>query len=148
MTTTDMVTALDTPVEWLPLRVLEEHTATDGLCRQPEANPDAWYPERQAPDFLAAEADRLCGPCPVRAACLELAVRHEARGLDAWGIWGGTTPDQRRPLVQTRLRADAPHAGASTPESSRAGEVPPTSQPGTHHRRRPGGGRRRAGEAA
>jgi WhiB family redox-sensing transcriptional regulator len=37
-------------------------------------------------------AKRICGSCPVRTACL----RHAVRVGESFGIWGGTTPDERR----------------------------------------------------
>lgn len=39
---------------------------------------------------LRRQAARLCGPCPVKAQCLE-AGRHET-----YGVWGGLTPPERR----------------------------------------------------
>jgi WhiB family redox-sensing transcriptional regulator len=43
---------------------------------------ELFFSER--PEQLAA-AQALCGECPVRVACLELAL---GRGYD-WGVWGG-----------------------------------------------------------
>ncbi|MGW5364444.1 WhiB family transcriptional regulator [Actinopolymorpha pittospori] len=124
MTTTQ--TMGSTPVRQLTLAALEQATLVEGHCRRPDVNPDAWFPERQTPAFLESEAETLCGDCPVRDACLELAIRTEARGLEPWGIWGGTTPTRRRLLVQARLReqsariSGAPswHSGTSTPVAS------------------------------
>lgn len=49
-------------------------------------------PCRSAPDLFFAEspadleaAKRLCGDCPVRAACLADALARE----EPWGVWGG-----------------------------------------------------------
>ena len=39
-----------------------------------------------------AEAVALCATCPVRAQCLEYALRNK----ESHGIWGGTTPEERR----------------------------------------------------
>jgi WhiB family transcriptional regulator, redox-sensing transcriptional regulator len=39
-----------------------------------------------------AEALSICATCPVRAQCLDYAVRNR----ETYGIWGGTTPEQRR----------------------------------------------------
>jgi hypothetical protein len=56
--------------------------------------------ERQAVNFFpgrgesAAPAKAVCRRCPVRSACLEFALEH-----DAVGIWGGTSERQRRQLV-------------------------------------------------
>jgi len=48
-----------------------------------------------------AQADRakaVCGPCPVRAECLNGAVDEG----DDWSIRGGTTAKERRNLTHTR----------------------------------------------
>ena len=45
-----------------------------------------------------AEALSICATCPVRAQCLEYAVRNK----EIYGIWGGTTPDQRRRIRRER----------------------------------------------
>jgi WhiB family redox-sensing transcriptional regulator len=42
----------------------------------------------------AEAAKRICASCPVRANCLVSALR---TGESA-GIWGGTTPEERRIL--------------------------------------------------
>ena len=39
-----------------------------------------------------AEALALCAECPVRTQCLEYALRSRETN----GIWGGTTPEERR----------------------------------------------------
>ncbi len=78
--------------------------AEQALCAQ--ADPDAWFPERGGRGLAAAL--RICGTCPVRAQCLEYALS----GADTWqgissGIWGGTTPVQRRVIRRTRRQAAA-----------------------------------------
>jgi WhiB family transcriptional regulator, redox-sensing transcriptional regulator len=45
-----------------------------------------------------AEALAVCATCPVRAQCLEYALRNR----EANGIWGGTTPEGRRRLRRQR----------------------------------------------
>ena len=45
-----------------------------------------------------AEALSICATCPVRAQCLDYAVRNR----EPYGIWGGTTPDQRRRIRRAR----------------------------------------------
>ena len=49
----------------------------------------------------AAEALAVCAVCPVRAQCLESAIRNR----ETSGIWGGTTPDERRRLIRARPAA-------------------------------------------
>lgn len=61
-------------------------------CRHHD--PELFFPEGTAGP-AKQEADRakqLCRSCPVRTPCLDFALRH---GL-AFGIWGGTTGEERR----------------------------------------------------
>lgn len=63
-------------------------------------NPELWYP---GPGMFPqhSQAVRICGLCPVRLECLELAL------ATPWdkdhGIWGGLSSNQRR-----RMRGDGP----------------------------------------
>ena len=59
------------------------------LCAQ--VGTDIFYPEAGS---SAAEAKSVCAKCPVRNACLNYAVRTGER----YGVWGGTTEQQRRRL--------------------------------------------------
>jgi WhiB family transcriptional regulator, redox-sensing transcriptional regulator len=66
-------------------------------CRT--ADPELFFsegtagPARQA----TARAKRICSACPVRARCLDWALRYGA----AYGIWGGQTEEERRTLRVT-----------------------------------------------
>lgn len=64
-------------------------------------DPEVFFDEARADEALA-----LCDSCPLLAACLDHAIRHEANG-----VWGGTTPVQRDALRGARLLA--------TPEDAR-----------------------------
>ena len=69
----------------------------------------------------------VCQRCPVRDPCLETALNHRVEA-DV-GIWGGTTPSQRRQIRRDRLQPEALRNGngrrapAPPPDSSR--ETPP-----------------------
>lgn len=63
------------------------------LCAQ--TDPDAFFPEL-GDSNLAAKS--ICKVCEVQAVCLDYAVRNNERE----GIWGGTTPADRR-LIRRRL---------------------------------------------
>ena len=58
-------------------------------------DPEVFFPEKggsvQAPK-------RVCQGCEVRAECLDYAVENGER----WGIWGGLTERERRPLLAAR----------------------------------------------
>ncbi len=45
-----------------------------------------------------AEALSICATCPVRAQCLDYAIRNR----ETYGIWGGATPEQRRRMRRER----------------------------------------------
>jgi WhiB family transcriptional regulator, redox-sensing transcriptional regulator len=45
---------------------------------------------------LAAQARAICAQCEVQGECLEFALRHPEE--TEFGVWGGTTPGQRRRL--------------------------------------------------
>ena len=64
-----------------------------GVCAQ--TDPEAFYP---ADGQSATGAVRVCQACPVRAECLEYALRHDER----FGVWGGMTEQQRRRLRRHR----------------------------------------------
>lgn len=66
-----------------------------GACLS--ADPDLFFPVAAGPAAVAqiATAQRICAACRVRQECLEFAIRTP----EAYGIWGGTTPEER-----TRVR--------------------------------------------
>ena len=67
--------------------------AGDALCA--EVGGDIHFPEKGEP---AAPAKRVCMACEVRHECGEYAITRNER----FGIWAGTTPDQRRVLRRER----------------------------------------------
>lgn len=92
-------------VSALPSDLLASRLGRSGLCRG--ANDDRAFPdERRTPSEDAAYAQELCAGCPVQAECLEFALRTEKTGrYGAFGIWGGTTPTQRRAMIRARRQA-------------------------------------------
>jgi hypothetical protein len=66
----------------------------DAACRG--VDPELFFPVAEAGPVLArqvAEAKAVCARCPVRAECLEFALR-----LLPYGIAGGLTEQERRAL--------------------------------------------------
>jgi WhiB family redox-sensing transcriptional regulator len=57
------------------------------------ADPDLFFPDlgRVAGVLQSVDARTICAGCPVRAPCLNFAIREDIRD----GIWGGTLPDER-----------------------------------------------------
>lgn len=71
-----------------------EHWTDLAACRG--VDPELFYPVSVAgpAEEQVEEAKRVCAGCPVTADCLSWALR---AGEPA-GIWGGTTPEERRYL--------------------------------------------------
>ncbi|MFJ4535043.1 WhiB family transcriptional regulator [Streptomyces tibetensis] len=61
----------------------------EALCAQTGA--DFFFPE---PGSSVREAKRICGMCPIRAACLAYALEHDER----FGVWGGLSEKERLEL--------------------------------------------------
>ncbi|MFI6294704.1 WhiB family transcriptional regulator [Nonomuraea sp. NPDC050790] len=68
-------------------------------CR--DADPELFFPItwEGRPGPAADEARRICQACPVRRACLDWAL---GTG-EPDGMWGGTTPAERRRLRARQL---------------------------------------------
>jgi WhiB family redox-sensing transcriptional regulator len=67
---------------------VKKGTWTDSAaCRGTDT--EIFYPANAEEE---AEALSICATCPVRAQCLDYAIRNR----ETYGIWGGTTPEQRR----------------------------------------------------
>ena len=85
----------------LPVDVLEirdrERWMQEGNCRT--TDPDVFFPEKsgQAPHDVR-NAKKVCGNCPVLTECLGYALSQEF----VFGIWGGTTEDERFQLRNER----------------------------------------------
>lgn len=73
-------------------------------CR--DMNWELWFPlARTGSDRRkkeTAEAKRICKPCPVRAECLDHALR-----FGEFGIWGGLDEDERRAIRRRNAEAAA-----------------------------------------
>lgn len=67
------------------------------LCAQ--TDPEAFFPEKGE---STREAKRICAGCEVRAQCLDAALLGDER----FGIWGGLSERERRPLRRARRDRD------------------------------------------
>lgn len=74
--------------------------AAKALCAQPIIDAAAFYAE-EATNLRPRDAQKVCQQCPVVAECLAYALEHED-----YGVWGGTTENERRKM-RTRRRLDA-----------------------------------------
>ncbi|WP_026402767.1 WhiB family transcriptional regulator [Actinomadura rifamycini] len=76
----------------------EEHWTDHAICRG--ADPDLFFPIGYSAEVLREQelaAKQICGNCPVQVDCLTWALRVG----EPDGIWGGTTPEERRYLRRT-----------------------------------------------
>jgi WhiB family redox-sensing transcriptional regulator len=89
--------------------------AQHAACRQPGTDPELFFPVSEsgpaARQIAAAKA--VCARCPAAAECRDWALR---AGEPA-GIWGGTTPEERRALRRARQPRAQPagHRRAGAP---------------------------------
>jgi WhiB family transcriptional regulator, redox-sensing transcriptional regulator len=79
------------------------HWRDAGACLK--ADPDLFFPISKAGLTMRQirRAKSICGGCPVRLACLRFAL--ETRELN--GVWGGTTPEERRSELRRRARGSS-----------------------------------------
>jgi WhiB family redox-sensing transcriptional regulator len=96
---------------------------TGAACRHHD--PELFFPVSvgRAAVSQVAKAKRICDCCPVARQCLEYALQTG----QPFGVWGGTTENERRVIRRSRRRRDgaavsAGRAGARftlTPAASR-----------------------------
>lgn len=70
-------------------------SAEDALCK--EIDPELWFPQEREGGIKNSyygydEAKKFCAKCPLTVNCLMNAVSNK----EAHGIWGGSTPRERR----------------------------------------------------
>jgi len=88
------------PHEPVEQRSLDEYRVGEPLAWQDDAlcaqtNPEGFFPEKGG---STRDSKKICESCEVRDICLEYALQNEER----FGIWGGKSERERRPLVQAR----------------------------------------------
>jgi WhiB family redox-sensing transcriptional regulator len=69
------------------------------------ADPDLFFPISSAgpAERQVEQAKVICSGCAVRRECLEFAMAHD----QVYGIWGGTTPEDRQRDRRRKRRAAA-----------------------------------------
>lgn len=77
-------------------------------CRNADADPEMWFPERRSMADSPEYAGALCSGCPVKPECLATALALRV----AHGIWGGTTGREREAMLRRRYRAAAARVAA------------------------------------
>jgi hypothetical protein len=86
-------------------RQLDGAWRTRGACQA--VDPETFFP---APSEPADAAIALCRTCDVQGACLAWALEVG----DCHGVWGGTTPRERRAML-VAWRNDVPDPGPADP---------------------------------
>jgi WhiB family transcriptional regulator, redox-sensing transcriptional regulator len=85
-----------------------------GACLS--ADPDLFFPIATGGAAVrqVTQAQRICAGCGVRQQCLEFAMRNG----ETYGIWGGTTPEERIRVRRRNLRRRRAHRSwqPETPE--------------------------------
>ena len=56
-------------------------------------DPDSMFPEGYNSHPREVYATKICRGCPYLQECLQFALEN-----DEWGVWGGTTRHQRKPM--------------------------------------------------
>lgn len=83
------------------MKAWDDHAA----CRGHDTR--LFFADARAGDYQAAR--RFCNRCPVRAACLDEAMRFESGNAEnRYGMFGGLTPDERADLARHRRRVKVP----------------------------------------
>lgn len=80
---------------------MNETWKDDALCVQ--TDPELFFPVR-GPDSFPQRAKAVCDCCTVREQCLEYALAAK----EMWGIWGGTSPQERENILKSRRAAGEP----------------------------------------
>jgi WhiB family redox-sensing transcriptional regulator len=77
------------------------HGRAAGACLN--ADPDLFFPisTKGPAEQQITRAKMICAGCGVRRECLEFAQSHDL----SYGIWGGTTPEDRQRDRRRRRRA-------------------------------------------
>lgn len=95
--------AVDPPsLRNLPKGYTDEHGEYVPACA---SEPDTWFPEPGA-ETTARRAKAVCATCPLREACLDLAMEAEGGSNGTWrhGVYGGLTPGDRYALAREEGR--------------------------------------------
>lgn len=91
-----------TPTTWPPRYDDPPGLALDwtsrALCAQ--TDPELFFPDKGG---SCLQAKKICRSCEAQAECLQYALDHH----EEFGVWGGTSEQDRRPLLAHRAAAPA-----------------------------------------
>jgi hypothetical protein len=110
---------METPLHFQTLMALIDQ----GLCRKIAPNDPRFIDDYDYVDGPPdAEVQEICLRCSLRDQCLEYALDTEAPDGES-GVWGGTTPYQRRQLKRDLSRVRCPACLSDAVMSAGRGEV-------------------------
>jgi Transcription factor WhiB len=104
---TDMSREME-PFAHLTDRAIGAEVMRKARCHDSALDPEEWFPvsaDAEAARREAAGAIAVCTACPVRGACLELALRQWTIGQH--GVWGGLVAAERA-MLRRQLLASSP----------------------------------------
>ena len=80
------------------LSIMHEIWQVKAACRGPESTtffPPSFPERRDERELREARAKQICAACGVQRECLDYALNVR----EMYGIWGGLTESERRPLL-------------------------------------------------
>lgn len=68
-----------------------------------EIDGELWFPEAGGESYELRQAKKICSECPVQLLCAQYALVAD----EAYGIWGGLTPNQRDDIRRGKITVQA-----------------------------------------
>lgn len=100
------MTQTERPTAWM----------SGGACRGLEL--EVFFVDDEAAE-PSASVFAICDHCPVKARCLDWALTNRV----SHGVWGGTTPKQRRKLLVRKTRVRCPGCSSTLVNEMSRSEV-------------------------
>lgn len=79
----------------LPLTPRHDDTDWRDQAKCSTIGGDLWFPDKSE-RHVVDRAKKICATCPVAAMCLEAGIDEQ------YGVWGGTSPEERKKLRRRR----------------------------------------------
>jgi hypothetical protein len=67
-----------------------------------EIDGEMWFPEAGGESYELRAAKKICSECPVQLLCAQYAIVAD----EAYGIWGGLTPNQRDDIRKGKISVE------------------------------------------
>jgi WhiB family transcriptional regulator, redox-sensing transcriptional regulator len=101
--------------EPVPTGMTQDDWRSLGACRHED--PELFFPIVQSGPGLSqiSRAKAVCARCQVQADCLSFALET----VQDYGVWGGTSEEERRAMRRSRIRRARAGAGGQQQRRSR-----------------------------